>query len=135
MSDLTIEDRLAIQALVTEYAFLLDHRRWQDVAALCTDDVVLTIRGRNVVGKPGLAEWAEQRASKGSRRTQHQMSNLRLEPGPDSVTGTVSLALHVARSGSGSTDVEFVGEYVDEYVRTPAGWRFRRRRLERIDAS
>ncbi len=33
-----MEDRLAIESLVTEYAWLLDHRRWDDVAGLCTDE-------------------------------------------------------------------------------------------------
>lgn len=59
MAGIPIEDRLAIEQLVTEYAWLLDHRRWEDVAGLCTDDAVLFIRGREIVGKAGLAEWAE----------------------------------------------------------------------------
>ena len=37
MPDLPTEDRLAIGALVTEYAWLLDHRRWHEVADLCTE--------------------------------------------------------------------------------------------------
>ena len=53
MPDLAIEDRLAIEALVTEYAWVLDHRRWDQVARLMTDDVVLKIRGREI--KPVVA--------------------------------------------------------------------------------
>jgi 3-phenylpropionate/cinnamic acid dioxygenase small subunit len=132
---LEIADRLAIEALVTEYAWLLDHRRWQDVASLCTDDAVLKIRGREIVGQDGLAEWADYRAQKGSRRTQHQMSLLRLEAvDHDVVRGTAALVLHVAKTGGSGTYVDLVGEYKDEYVRTPDGWRFRRRTLAPIDA-
>lgn len=134
MPDLPIEDRLAIGDLVTEYAWLLDHRRWHDVADLCTDDAVLTIRGREIRGKSGLAEWAEHRAANKARRTQHQMTLLRLEAStPDLVSGTAALVLHVAKTGGGGTYVDLVGEYHDEYARTADGWRFRRRHLVNID--
>ncbi len=133
---IAIEDRLAIEALVTEYAYLLDHRLWDDVAGLCTDDAVLFIRGREIVGQQGLAEWAEYRAQKKSRRTQHQMTLLRLEPvEPDLIRGTAALVLHVAKTGSSGTYVDLVGEYQDEYARTAEGWRFRRRRLVPIDVA
>ena len=130
---LPIEDRIAIQQLVDEYAWLLDHQRWHDVAGLCTDDAVLFIRGREIVGKPGLKEWADRRAERANRRTQHQMTLMRLEPqGPDEVNGTAALVLHVAKTGGGGTYVDLVGEYEDEYVRTPDGWKIRRRRLVQI---
>jgi 3-phenylpropionate/cinnamic acid dioxygenase small subunit len=135
VQDLPIEDRLAIQALVTEYAWLLDHRCWDDVPKLMTDDVVLKIRGREIVGHDGVLDWAEARAQKKSRRTQHQMTLLRLEPvDADLVKGTAALVLHVAKMGGSDTYVDLVGEYQDEYVRTPDGWRFRRRTLVPIDA-
>jgi ketosteroid isomerase-like protein len=135
MPDLPIEDHRAIAALVTEYAWLLDHRRWHDVAGLCTEDAVLTIRGREIRGRAGLAEWAEHRAANKARRTQHQMTLLRLEPSasPDVVTGTAALVLHVAKAGRGGTYVDLVGEYRDEYVRAQDGWRFRRRHLVTIE--
>jgi 3-phenylpropionate/cinnamic acid dioxygenase small subunit len=133
--ELPSADRLAIEALVTEYAWLLDHRRWDDVAGLCTDDAVLKIRGREIVGQEGLAQWAEYRAQKQSRRTQHQMTLLRLEPvEPGLVRGTAALVLHVAKTGGSGTYVDLVGEYRDEYVHTDGGWRFRRRTLVPIDA-
>jgi 3-phenylpropionate/cinnamic acid dioxygenase small subunit len=129
-----LEDRLAIESLVTEYAWLLDHRRWHDVGGLCTDDAVLKIRGREIVGQQGLVEWAEYRAQKASRRTQHQMTLLRLDPVErDLVRGTAALVLHVAKTGGSGTYVDLVGEYEDEYVRTNGGWRFRRRTLVPID--
>jgi ketosteroid isomerase-like protein len=128
-----IEDQIAIEQLVNEYAWLLDHQRWQDVADLCTDDVVLFIRAREIVGHDGLAQWAERRAERANRRTQHQMMSPRLRAvSADEVHGTAPLVLHVAKTGGGYTYVDLVGEYEDEYVRTPGGWRFRRRRLVQI---
>jgi 3-phenylpropionate/cinnamic acid dioxygenase small subunit len=132
--DLRVEDRIAIESLVTEYAWLLDHRCWDEVQQLFTEDAVLYIRGREIVGTEGLAEWAAARARKQSRRTQHQMTLLRLEAvSRDHVKGTAALVLHVAKSGGGGTYVDLVGEYEDEYVRTNEGWRFRRRRLVKVD--
>jgi 3-phenylpropionate/cinnamic acid dioxygenase small subunit len=128
-----IEDQLAIAQLVNEYAWLLDHQRWHDVAALCTDDVVLSIRAREIVGHDGLARWSEHRAQRGNRRTQHQMMQPRLTAiSGDEIHGTAPLVLHVAKTGGGGTYVDLVGEYEDEYVRTPDGWKFRRRRLVQI---
>src|SRR6516164_690720 len=131
--EVPIEDRIAIELLVAEYAWLLDHQRWQDVAGLCTDAAVLFIRGREIVGHQGLAEWAARRAERPDRKTQHQMTLVRLEPiGPDEGHGTAALVLHVAKTGGGGTYVDLVGEYEDEYVRTDDGWRFSRRRLVQI---
>ena len=129
------EDRAAIEQLVIEYAYLLDHQRWQDVAALCTDDAVLFIRGREIVGQQGLDEWAARRAERPNRRTQHQMTLLRLEAvSEDEVHGTAALVLHVAKTGGGGTYVDLIGEYRDEYVRDGGAWKFRRRRLVPLDA-
>ena len=52
---------------------------------------------------------------------------------PEEATGTAALVLHVAKAGHGGTYVDLVGEYRDEYVRTPDGWRFRRRHLVTLE--
>jgi 3-phenylpropionate/cinnamic acid dioxygenase small subunit len=135
LSAVSIEDRVAIEQLVIEYAYRLDHQRWQDVADLCTEDAVLFIRGREIVGQPGLAEWAARRAERSNRRTQHQMTLLRLQGvSADEVHGSAALVLHVAKTGGGGTYVDLIGEYRDEYVRIAGEWKFRRRRLVSIDA-
>jgi 3-phenylpropionate/cinnamic acid dioxygenase small subunit len=131
----SIEDRIAIEMLVIEYAWLLDHQRWHDFAGLCTEDAVLFIRGREIVGHAGLAEWADRRAERANRRTQHQMTLLRLASvSDDEIQGTAALVLHVAKTGGGGTYVDLIGEYVDEYVRVGGEWKFHRRRLVPIDA-
>jgi hypothetical protein len=48
---------------MTEYAWLLDHRGWHDVADLCTENAVLVFRGRETRGHAGPAGWTEHRAS------------------------------------------------------------------------
>jgi 3-phenylpropionate/cinnamic acid dioxygenase small subunit len=131
VTGISVEDRIAIEELVTEYAWLLDHRRFDDVVSLCTDDAELRIRGQRIIGADGLQRWLDGRATSQSRRaSQHQMSLLRLEPvDEDFVRGTAALVLHVAKSGGSGSYVDLVGEYQDEYVRTDEGWRFRSRVL------
>ena len=131
MAGISVDDRIAIEELVTEYAWLLDHRKFDEVLSLFTEDAELKIRGQKVAGAEGLQAWLDQRASsQSSRSSQHQMSLLRLVPvDADVVEGTAALVLHVAKSGSSGTYVDLVGEYQDEYVRTDGGWRFRRRVL------
>lgn len=130
-----MEDRIDITALVDEYAWLLDHRHWERISSLFVEDAYLKIRGREIVGHEGLGRWAEARSAKKSRKTQHQMTIVRLEPtdDPDVVRGTASLVLHVNKSGGSGSYVDLVGEYRDEYVRRDGEWRFRRRVLVPID--
>lgn len=136
LPELRNEDRLAIIALVNEYAAVLDEHRWHDVADLCTEDAQLTIRGREITGRAGLLSWADHRAAKEERRqTLHQMTNLRIRSvSPDEATGVAALVLHVAKIGGNATFVDLVGDYHDVYVRAPDGWRFRSRRLVTIGA-
>ena len=127
---LSAADHLEIAALVTEYAWFLDHQQWHGVVDLCTEDALLTIRGRDIVGRSGLTEWAESRAQKKRLKTLHQMTNLRLEAeADDRATGVAALVLYVATTGTRRSHVDLVGEYRDEYVRFEAGWRFKRRHL------
>jgi 3-phenylpropionate/cinnamic acid dioxygenase small subunit len=131
--NITIDDRLGIEALVIEYAYVLDHQLWDEIPGLCTEDATLYIRGREIVGTAGLKAWADYRSMKKNRRTQHQMTLLRLEQvSDDLVKGTAALVLHVAKSGGGGTYVDLVGEYEDEYARTPDGWKFHRRHLHKL---
>lgn len=120
---------------MTEYAWILDHQDWDRITELFVEDAYLKIRGRDINGHDGLAEWAAARAAKGRRRTQHQMTLLRLRATEDQdvVEGTSALVLHVAKSGGRDTYVDLVGEYRDVYVRAGEGWRFRRRILVPID--
>jgi ketosteroid isomerase-like protein len=128
-----LQDRLEIDALVNEYAWMLDHHQWHDVAGLLTDDAVLTLRGRTLDAPAGIAQWAEQRAARKERKTQHQMTNLRIEvTGEDRARGVATVVLHVAKHGGGSY-VDLVGEYRDEYVRTAGGWRFSSRQLVKVE--
>ncbi len=126
-----VADRLEIDALLTEYAWMADHGMFADVASLFADGAVLTVGGREVTGgTAAIATWAQAQAVKMSKRTQHQVSNVWITAtGPDAATATAALVVHAAKDGRRSTYVDYVGEFQNEYVRTPAGWRISRMRL------
>lgn len=129
------EDRQALNDLVVEHAWLLDHGRWHDVAALYVEDGSLRMGANILRGHEELLAWADHRAANTARHTHHQCTNVRLRAdGAGAATGTVMLVLHVVEGGVPA--VEFVGEYRDRYAVGEDGqWRFRARALHPLGAT
>ncbi|MGY4713003.1 nuclear transport factor 2 family protein [Mycolicibacterium sp. CBM1] len=127
---LTDSDLAALNDLIVEHAWLLDHARWHDVAELYAEDGTLTIGPNSLVGREQLLAWADHRATNTARHTLHQCTNVRIEPDePGSAVGTVTLVLHVV-DGTGAPVIEYVGEYRDRYTFGADGtWRFAARSL------
>jgi hypothetical protein len=117
-------------SLITEWAWLLDHGRAEELVELITPDGEVLGLGEPLLGHGGLLTWAQKRSANTSRRTQHQISNFRFAPAGDGrATGHVSIVLRVVDERSPAPREDFVGEYHDEYVATSEGWRFARRVL------
>jgi hypothetical protein len=132
-------DRIAIERacerLCLDYAHYADNGMAAEFGALFTEDAELILAGvsqtgaqinRNVIKRPGVT-------------VRHVLSNVRIDVlGPDEARGTVYLALY---AGNMDADREVVltsaitplstGVYHDVYRRTPHGWRFVSRRMER----
>jgi len=126
---LTPEDRQAIEALSVEWAWRLDHARWREVLELMTEDAVINLFGVDM-SPADFGAWADERATRPERRTQHQVTNLRMRAVAErSASGHASLVLRAVDADRREPAVEFVGEYRDEYRRTADGWRIYRRRL------
>jgi hypothetical protein len=134
-AELSAADRQALIDLIVEHAWLLDHGRWHDVAALYTEDGTLGMGANILQGREELRAWADHRAADTARQTHHQCTNIRVQAEVvGTATGTVMLVLHV--SDGGSPAVEFVGEYRDHYVLGDDGqWRFRARALHPLGAT
>jgi 3-phenylpropionate/cinnamic acid dioxygenase small subunit len=126
-----VEDRTAIADLVFEYARLVDECQPEAVAALFTDDARIDYG-------PGLGGTQQGRAAVAAffqglytfARTSHHVSNhqIRFE-GEGRARGVVYvLAWHQFRGVREGKTGWVMGRYEDEYVRTPAGWRFAARR-------
>ena len=124
--------RQAIEDLIVEHAWLIDHSRANEVAELYTNDGRLLGVGPDKVGRAAITHWAEQRATMTDRRSRHVQTNVRLEfIAHDAVRGTTVLTLYRHDgSGAGSPTPLLIGEYEDVYVKgTDERWRFRSRSL------
>jgi len=128
---LTLEDRALIGDLVVAYAFAVDERNWQAFEALFVPDARIDYRSAGgIAGTPAeVAAWMPQALSFFTW-TMHSVFTHRIQPtGADTAAGSLHV---VARHGllwEGANEIMDVsGIYRDEYVRTPAGWRFAARR-------
>lgn len=95
-----VADRLAIERLTIEYAYLLDHGRAAELAALFTRDAVLETLGSRAVGRDAIAAYYARRAAD-ARTTRHVTTNLRLVfETPDRASDT-RIILHYRGDGAG----------------------------------
>ena len=125
-------DHQAIERLVEEHAWLIDHGQAGRVANLFTEDGRLLGVGPDRVGRAAIAAWADQREAMTDRRSRHVQTGIRLGPAPGgAVRGTVVLTLYRHDGpGPGSPAPLLVGEYDDTYIKGADGrWRFAERRL------
>ena len=118
-------DRVAIEQLVVEYAYLLDHGRAAELAMLFTEDGVFETLGMRAVGRGAIAAYYAHREP---RTTRHISTNLRLVfEGPDRASGTRTI-LYYRGEGAGPpfpARPGSVGEYSEVFRRCADGkWRF-----------
>ena len=126
------ETRTALEDLVHQHSWLIDHGAADRLPDLYEDDGRLIGIGADKVGRQAIAAWAGQRAAMMERRSRHVLTNLTFEPiSPDLARGTVILTLYRHDgAGVGSPSPLLIGEYDDVYKRSADGrWRFAARRL------
>lgn len=124
---MTLEERLLIEQqcarLVALYANLNDAARWEEVAALYTED------GR--MARPTAPDdWIEGRGAilaaftaRPPRTTRHFCSNIVIDVlGENEAVGESAMLLFTADNASKA------GSFHDRFVRTGEGWRFAERR-------
>ncbi len=133
---LTSDDYIAIQQLVSKYAYAIDEctNRGYDYADLyVADGTFATSRNGKILntfaGRDRLAE-----AARGGMPDckdvpwagiVHMLVNHVIEPAPGGATGKVYLIAIGLDAEPGK--VEAQGRYEDVYVKTPQGWRFKSR--------
>jgi len=126
-SVLSVEDYLQIRQLVASYAFGLDGGGnngydYADLFAPGAEFVRPPTTGRDNLAKLALGQ------PHGPIYTRHFITNIVIEPTARGVTGKQYLVVIDVPEPRGKPGSVFVaGHYEDEYVRTPQGWRFKRR--------
>jgi hypothetical protein len=123
--------RLEIEALNSEFAYLIDHDQSSKVPDLFTEDGVYgRSTGEKSVGRLAIQESYKRRQDHGPRTARHIFSNLRLtQLENDLVGGSCILTLH-ARDGYPPHPAEpmIIADYDDIYQQTDSGrWLFKQR--------
>ena len=122
-------DRIEIEQLAIRYAYALDSGADNGYmyADVFTPDGEFV--GRQVPltqGREALARVARSVRKANSMYVRHFIANHVIEPSADGATGTVYLMVVDCEEGQPSS-IYIGGQYKDLYVRTPDGWRIKRR--------
>ena len=123
--------RPEIEALIAEFAYLIDHGRGTEVHELFTEDGIYgRSTGERATGREAVRRTYERRAQLPPYTTRHLFTNLRLEADVDgALKGTCMLTLYM---GEGELPLPphpyLVSEYRDNYRLCDDGrWRFAER--------
>ncbi len=126
-----LEDRIAAEDLLTQYATAVDRRDWEQYRSIFTADAEIDYTSAG--GIAGTVDEIVEFLSASLEMfemTQHLVSNIDLKVTGDSATVTAMFNNPMRLPGG---DTWFTGGwYHHDLVRTPDGWRSRRLREESV---
>jgi hypothetical protein len=128
---LTALDYIEIKQLVSRYAYAVDTgaENGNVYASLFAPDGAFADRmGRETTGRDALAALA-RRNTRGPQSAFHFIVNHVIEPTSEGAVGKEYLVQLRIGEGERPNDVFGGGHYEDVYVKTPDGWRFKRRQF------
>lgn len=135
MEAIDASTRTAIDALVTEFSFLIDHGEAARVPELFTEDGAFESPMTSLSGREAITAAMAQRA-KADYSTRHAITNLRLQPeSPDRIRGNVLLTMY--RWANSDPDPQphpiALVEYEDVYQQvSDGGWLFASRKALQV---
>ncbi len=122
-------DRDAIRTLLARYAHAVDRRDLDGVAACFTADAAY--KGSLGTGSIGLALAALRERMAQYASTMHFIGNQLVDVKGDRATSeTYAIAYHQVRRDEGRRNMAVAVRYLDDLVRTSAGWRIARREVK-----
>ena len=117
-----VADELALVRLLAEYGHIMDERNWSGLDRIFTPDVQCDWSAFDLAVTDGLAHLQEY-FDEIRHPIAHHVTNVVAEVDATGESATIrSKLLVVLDDGSVAT-----GDYVDQAVRTPEGWRIRHR--------
>lgn len=123
-----ISDRLEIQQLLIDYSTAIDQRRFDDLDAVFTSDAYIDYRAAGgIAGQfPEVKAWLSE-VLPNFPAYYHMLGNVDVRVTGDTATSR-AICFNPMVMGSDQEQIYFVGIwYLDEFVRTPQGWRMSRR--------
>ena len=125
-----LQDRIEIAEGLARYAHALDERDWKRLASCFTDDAVGDYGPIAQCQGYAQIEALCRRSLEPLDASQHLVGSIEIELSGDSARSRCALqSQHVKRGCEGGDNYIIGGTYRDEWVRTPEGWRIRRREL------
>lgn len=131
------QDAEAIRALIVEFHFMVDRGRASEAAALFTADAELVFAPGTphpgvIAGIDAIAAWLEARQS-APVTTRHLLGPTRFERrSEDEVATSTLLTLFKSPGGENPNVPAALADLEEVFVRTPAGWRQRRREVRPV---
>src|SRR6516225_9107580 len=122
-----LEDKDAIRELLSEYCFRMDEFRFDELAALFTEDGEWVARYARARGPAEIAALMARNIPAAPKR-KHFILNSLIRLAGDRATARTSYLVVLQAAGQGLVP-SVAGTYEDVLVRTAAGWRFQERRL------
>jgi len=124
-----VGDRAAVIDTVNRYATALDSREWTLLDEVFTPDAVADFGAGPLHGRDALCGLI-RRMLDGSGPSQHLLANHRVEVRGDTARCVCQVRAFSAGAGAAAgRSYELFGEYRDQLVRTPEGWRIARREM------
>ena len=124
-----IEDQLAIERILVDYAAFLDGRDYAHYAGLFAPDGEWKNAGGSHKGPPAIQQMLERTmgpAGAPNLSNYHIITNPRVDLAGDRATAT-SRYLFVMRTANGQPMPALAGVYHDEFVRLSGHWKIQRR--------
>jgi SnoaL-like domain len=123
-------DERAIVATTIAYCWAIDNRQWDTLRERVFLADATAMLGSELDGIESIVSRIE-RALANLDVSQHMLSNHEVTIDGDTATSRCYFhAQHVRTSAEGSPNYIVAGIYADDFVRTDAGWRIKRRELK-----
>ena len=134
---MNIEDQLRCERectrLCNDFAWTVDARDYDAFVGLFAADGIFERAGQKSIGHNAIRQFLDARPA--GRVTRHICSNMRFElTGADTATGTCSALMYQAPAATDAQRLQplpvsapMVVDYVDDYVLTGSGWKFKHR--------
>lgn len=124
----------ACRSLVLDYAYYRDRPDADAFANLFAEDGTLVVLGEEYASREKIRARLQGAAAGPVFR--HMMSTIRIFPrDEDHADGVSYVTVYTAPPGDGPMPVQgfaAIGEYHDQFVRTPAGWKIQRREFKLV---
>ncbi|MEW6639500.1 MAG: nuclear transport factor 2 family protein [Pseudomonadota bacterium] len=125
--------RAAIEAVLVEWCWLIDHGHASAAAVLFTADAEQSIAGVAASGIAAIAAGLQRREAMTHRTSRHVVSNVRIASGPDG-DAAVSWILTLYRSDDDRRPARaiMVADVADTFRHDGSGWRIRSRTVSPV---